>query len=109
MQIKLINHQDAESNINRREFVTEAIQYRLQIMYFNDEEQMWEYLQNYGEYSAPFSLDAKSERREIMILQITEPIQTAIVATGCHVFVMNEKGKTIDRFSISNELPQESK
>lgn len=86
------------------EFVAEAEQYRLHRKTFDSEERMWEYMRDFGDHYIPFSLETKSGAREVLILQITEPNNSVIVVTDCHVFVMNNQGKTIDRFSVAGEL-----
>ena len=87
------------------EFVAEAQQYRLHKKLFDDEEKMWAYVRDFADHYVPFSLEAKGAR-EVLILQITEPSNSVILVTDCHVFVMNNQGKTIDRFSVTGELPK---
>lgn len=106
MLIKIISTQVRATNVDGREFVAEANQYLLQKLHFDNQEDMWEYLQDFGDYYSPFNLDIKGKGREVMILQITEPAHSTIVVTACHVFVMNKNGKTIDRFSIASDLQE---
>ena len=70
MQIKIISTQDPKAEVYKREFVAEATQYHLQIMRFDNQEDMWNYLQDYGDFHSPFNLDVKSDAREVMILKL---------------------------------------
>lgn len=106
MIIKIIDSLNEETIVNKREFVAEATQYNLQKIEFDNETDMWEYLHDYGNYHSPFNLHIKPGAREVVILDISEPSRSVIVATNCHVFVMNSDGKTIDRFSVAGELPE---
>ncbi len=102
MQIKIIDHRYDSKTSLKKEFVVEATAYLAEIIILGKNPTHEEFLGAVTDFHIPFDLDWELEEGGgILILRILKPRMLNVIATECSVFVMNDQGKTVDRFQVS--------
>lgn len=106
MIIKLIDNSEQESVEKvMRHYTVEAESYRVDIRFFNNHKEYEKFLNEiHGDYYVPFRLFDIEDGGEVLIIQHGKVKAGSsaknILAQKCQLFVMNNDGKTIDKYLV---------
>ncbi|KKL58264.1 hypothetical protein LCGC14_2227130 [marine sediment metagenome] len=106
MLIKFIDRSKEESaELDGREYVVEAKGYKIELPWFNTHKDLGTFLNTHPPYSVPFGLEPIREKEEegrrvidLKYLDAEGLVLGWIIAQKCVVFIMNDQGKTIERY-----------